>query len=232
MRTDLQESALFTVTSTFPDASQGEKGPVFILVAEQPTTWQAPKWRGAHRVVSYKYRQNQTLIMDVDTAPCKPDLASRLESVFGRLGTSPSPAAANNGTKTSWCLQQSTLGFQGGKAVDLDGYSSEEEAAPRPAVPPGSMLGDEDDDEDDYEVEEEGGQLPRGAMRGGARRRRGPSGSSSSGRRHDDDDIEAEDADAGLLPRPCFGEDRRRDEQFLSSCRCMCGGEGDWGRYR
>jgi hypothetical protein len=107
----------------------------------------------------------------------KPDLAARLEAVFGGLGSTIT-SQSHEGTQ-SWNLQINIPAFHTG-ASNLDVYSSDEEAeasAPRPFPLEYSEDGDE----------EVGRQ----------------------GLRSDDD---------GVLPRPSFGEERRQEELFLSTC--------------
>ncbi|GAX74439.1 hypothetical protein CEUSTIGMA_g1888.t1 [Chlamydomonas eustigma] len=106
----------------------------------------------------------------------KPDLAARLEAVFGGLGTVGN-SQSDVGAQT-WSLQLNIPAFHTG-AANLDVYSSDEEAersAPRPFP-----LEYSEDEEDKI----------------------------TQGLRSDED---------GILPRPSFGEERRQEELFLSSC--------------
>ena len=128
-----------------------------------------------------------------------PDLASRLDAVFGRLAPPPAFAAQTNVTGAGWELNSVASGtFNAGMDLDMEGGggSSEDEEAPPPAAHPGMMAGSDDEDDDEEEAEEE---APR-------QRRRGRPGRGGSGGGERCDGGLEED----LLPRPSFGEERRK----------------------
>ena len=106
----------------------------------------------------------------------------------------------------------------GGPAADGD--SSEEEPEPPPAEGRSHDEDDDDDDEEEEDVNIAGGDGSHAAQPGPARRERGgrPIGGGDDDR--DGEEEEEDDHDEGFLPRPSFGEERRKEERFMSSCRC------------
>jgi hypothetical protein len=78
------------------------------------------------------------------------NFASRIDAVFGNLGTLQPGAQGAQGT---WSLRQNVEPFQAGKGVDEYAYSSDEEDAPAGPMP--SSMIDSDQEEEDEELQKE-----------------------------------------------------------------------------